>query len=67
MGFIAIDSVGWQGALAPCVGTTHAMHAEVDIEIDETTTGNLIGMRCFEIFLAIVPCTDAEGLETDKV
>ena len=42
------------------------MHIQVDVQIDETTPLNLMGMSCaLKIFLAIVPGTNAKGLETD--
>jgi hypothetical protein len=36
---------------------------QVDIQIDEASTLYFMGMLCgFQVFLAIVPSTDAEGL-----
>ena len=51
--------------LSPGVDAAHTMHVEVYVEIDETATLDLIRMTSrFEVFLSIVPGTDAERLET---
>ena len=65
IGFVAVDGILRQGALAPGVYTTHSMHVEVDVEIDKTAPLDLIRMTgWFKVFLTIVPSTDAEGLES---
>ena len=42
---------------------TDTMDVQVDVQIDELSTLDLIGMTStFEVFLAIIPGTDTEGL-----
>ena len=61
----ARDGVLWQGAPSPSVGTAHTMNIQVDVEVDKTSALNLVGMvGMFEVFLAVVPRTDAEGLQS---
>ena len=62
MGLIAIDGVFRQGALAPCVGTSHSMNVQVDVEIDKLATFLLIRVLDIKVFLTIVPRTNAERL-----
>ena len=66
IGLVAIDGVLGQGALSPSIDAAHAVDVEIDIEIDKTTTLNVLGMTGsgFKILLAIIPGTDTEGLET---
>ena len=62
---VAINGILGKSALAPSVGTTHTVNIQVNIQIDETTTLDVIGMmRPFKVFLPIVPSADAERLET---
>ena len=62
---VTVNGILGKSALAPCVGTTHTVNIQVNIQIDETTTLDVIGMMsAFKIFLAVVPSTDAEGLES---
>ena len=66
IGFVAIDRILGQGALSPGIYATNSMDIQVDIEVDEATTLNLIWMAsALEIFLTIVPGTDAKRLEAD--
>ena len=67
VGLIAIGGVLGQGALTPGIDTTHTVDIEVDIEIDKTTTLDVLGVTGsgIKVLLAIIPCTDAEGLETN--
>ena len=44
MGGVAIDGVFRQGTLAPCVGTSHSMNVQVDVEIDKLASLQLMGM-----------------------
>ena len=65
MGLVAVDGVLRQGACTPGVHTAHAVHIEVDVQIDKAASLNLVGvLGAFKVFLAIVPSTDAEGLAT---
>ena len=65
MRLVAVDGILRKGALAPGVGAAHAMDVLVNIKIDETSALDVIGMMsAFKIFLAVVPSTDAEGLES---
>ena len=59
-----VDGVLGQCALAPCVGTAHAVDVEVDVQVDEAATVDFVGMaHTLQVFLAVVPSTNAEGLE----
>ena len=54
-----------QGSLTPGVGSAYAMNGGIDIEIDESSTLDLVWMGCtLEVFLTVVPSTDTEGLMT---
>ena len=65
VGLVTIDGILRQRALAPSIDTANAVDIQVDIQINETTTLDLVRMAStFKVFLAIVPSTDAEGLET---
>ena len=65
VGLTGVDGVLRQGALAPGVGTAYAVDVEIDVQINEAATGNVIGMtRALKVFFAVVPRTDAERLET---
>ena len=65
VGLVAIDGVLGQSSLAPGIDTTHAVDVEVYIEIDKIATLDVLGMAGsgIKILLALVPGTDAEGLE----
>ena len=66
VGFVAINRVLGQCALSPGIYSTDSVDIQVDIEVDEATTLNLIWMACaLEIFLTIVPGTDAKRLEAN--
>ena len=63
MGLGSIDGVFGQSALAPRVGTAYSMNVEVDVEVNKTTASNVDWMtRIDQVFLAIIPGTDAKGL-----
>ena len=65
IGFVAVDGVLRQRALSPGINASHTVYVEINIEIDEAATLYLIGMLGgFEIFLTIIPSTDAEWLKT---
>ena len=56
VGFIAIDGVLWQCACSPSVHTTNAVDVEVDVQVDEAATLNLVGMLGnFEVFYDAKP------------
>ena len=61
---VSIDGVLRKGALAPRVSTAYAMNVEVDVQVHETSALDLMRMLGgFQVLLAIIPGTDAEGLE----
>lgn len=63
VGLVAVNGVGRQRTFTPRVGTANAVDAEVDIQIDKATTAYFVGMTdIFQVFFAVLPCTDAEGL-----
>ncbi len=63
MGLSSIDGIFGQSALAPSIGTAYSMDVEVDVEVNEMTASNVVGMtRIDKVFLAIIPGTDAKGL-----
>ena len=62
MGLVGINGVLRQGMFAPGICTTYTVDISIDVEIDETTTLDFIGMgRPLKVFLAIVPGSDTEG------
>ena len=66
VGTVGVDGVLGQGALAPGVDTAHAVDVEVDVEIDETAALDVLRMTGSggKVLFAVVPGTDAEGLES---
>ena len=62
VGLVAVDGVFGQCALAPCVGTSHTVNVEVDVEVDKISSLQFVGMLHVKILLTIVPRTDAERL-----
>ena len=61
---IANDGILWQSTTTPCINTTHTMNIQVDIQINEASTLYFMRMSSpLEVFLAIVPGTDAERLK----
>ena len=65
VGLVAVDGVLGQCPLSPSVDAADTVDVEVNIQVDETATLDLVGVtRLFQVFLAIVPSTDAEGLES---
>ena len=51
VGLTGVDGVLRQGALAPGVGTAYAVNVEIDVQINEAATGNVIGMtRALKVF-----------------
>ena len=60
VGLVTIDGILRQRALAPSIDTADAVDIQVDIQINETTTLDLVGMTdAFKVLLAIVPGADA--------
>lgn len=54
-----------QGSLTPGVGSAYAMNGGIDIEIDESSTLDLVWMgSTFKVFLAVVPSTDTKRIAT---
>ena len=50
--------------LAPGVGSAYSVDAKVDVQIDKASTLYFLGMtHADKVFLAVVPGSDAEGLE----
>ena len=40
------------------------MNIQINVEIDKTATSDLVGMSSrFEVFFAVIPCTDTERLQ----
>ena len=65
VGLIAINSILRECALAPGVDASHTVNVEIDVQIDESSTLDLVWMGCtLEVFLTVVPSTDTEGLMT---
>ena len=64
MRLIAGDGVLGERTFAPGVGTANPMDAQVDIEVDEASALQLIGMLHREVFLPIIPSTDTQRLAT---
>ena len=63
--FVPVDSVLGKSGLSPCIDAADTMDVQVDIQIDETATLYFVGMAdTFKILFAIVPCPDAERLQT---
>ena len=59
VGLVAIDGILRQRALAPSIDTADAVDIQIDIQINETTTLDLVGMTdTFKVFLTIVPGAD---------
>ena len=60
VGLVTIDGILRQRALAPSIDTADAVDIQVDIQINEATTLDLVGMTdAFKVLLTIVPGTDA--------
>ena len=63
--FVPVDSVLGKSGLSPGIDAADTMDVQVDIQIDETATLYFVGMAdTFKILFAIVPCPDAERLQT---
>ena len=61
--FITVDGVLRECAGSPSIDASHTMHIQVDVQIHEAATLNLVRMSSLlEVFFAIIPGTDAEGL-----
>jgi hypothetical protein len=61
---VAVDGVLRQRTLSPGIHSSHTMDVEVDVEVDELSSGEFMRMLHIEIFLAVVPCPYAERLAT---
>ena len=65
MRFVAVNSILGKGAFSPCVSTAHTVDVGIDVQIDEASALNLVGvLGFFQIFFPIVPGTNAERLQS---
>ena len=62
IGLVAVVGILWQGSLPPCVDAADTVDVEVYVDVDEVSSSDFMRMVRGEVFFAVVPCTDAEGL-----
>ena len=60
---VPVDGILRKSALPPGINAAHPVEVQVNVEIDKPSPPDLVGMPCrFQIFLAVIPGADAQGL-----